>query len=95
MFRLADCDHIDAITRLLETDAFPSDPIGMQGAGVFAIAANKLGAAPNSCSGSPLPPSRLRIRLSRRAPVVDSGAGDRRVSFDLSRNNSMTTCWLR
>ncbi len=46
LFRLAEGDRIEAVIRLLETDAFPSDPIGMQAAGIFAIAAHQLGATP-------------------------------------------------
>src|SRR5882762_8741014 len=43
LFRLADGDRIEAIIRLLQTDAFPPDGVGMQAAGAFAIAANQLG----------------------------------------------------
>lgn len=75
LFLLADGDRIDAIARLLETDAFPSDPIGMQAAGAFAVAAHRLGATPRQRQrlASPLrayasacleqPPSPIRSQL--------------------------------
>jgi len=44
LLRLAEGDRVGAIVTLLETDAFPSDPVGMQAAWAFAVVANQLGA---------------------------------------------------